>query len=166
MTAILDPMVGHPDTSRVPSFVGLFNPIARRVLRAGPLLGPNALITVKGRKSGLPRTTPVALVELEGKRWVIGTFGEVNWVRNPRAAGEATLTTGRRRDDVRSVELTQDERTAFFRDVIGPYVRRLRIGPMLLSILRSRDILDEGRRRRTTPGLRAARGLGELPAHI
>ncbi len=70
--------------SQAPSFVKVFNPIARRILNRGPLLGPNALITVRGRKSGLPRTTPIALVEIDGRRWVIGTFGEVNWVRNLR----------------------------------------------------------------------------------
>ena len=46
--------------SQAPSFVKVFNPIARRILKRGPLLGPNALITVRGRKSGLPRTTPIA----------------------------------------------------------------------------------------------------------
>lgn len=136
-------MVGHMQSSRVPSFVALFNPIARRVLKVGALLGPNALITVKGRKTGLPRTTPVALVDLEGKRWVIGTFGETNWVRNLRAVGVATLTVGSKHEDVRSVELTLEERTAFFRDVVGPYVRRLRIGRLLLAVLRSQEILDD-----------------------
>jgi deazaflavin-dependent oxidoreductase (nitroreductase family) len=121
----------------------LFNPIARRVLRVGALMGPNALITVRGRKTGEPRTTPVALVEIDGKRWVIGTFGEVNWVRNLRAAGAATLSVGSRREEVRSVELTPEEGAVFFRDVIGPYVRRMRIGTLLLSVLRSRDILDD-----------------------
>jgi deazaflavin-dependent oxidoreductase (nitroreductase family) len=121
----------------------LLNPIARRVLRVGALMGPNALITVRGRKTGQPRTTPVALVEINGKRWVIGTFGEVNWVRNLRAAGTATLSVGSRREEVRSVELTPEEGAAFFRDVIGPYVRRMRIGTLLLSVLRSRDILDD-----------------------
>jgi deazaflavin-dependent oxidoreductase (nitroreductase family) len=121
----------------------LFNPIARRVLKLGALMGPNALITVRGRKTGEPRTTPVALVEINGKRWVIGTFGEVNWVRNLRAAGAATLSVGSRREEVRSVELTPEEGAVFFRDVIGPYVRRMRIGTLLLSVLRSRDILDD-----------------------
>jgi len=84
--------------SQAPSFVRIFNPIARRILNRGPLLGPNALITIRGRKSGLPRTTPVALVDIDGRRWVIGTFGEVNWVRNLRAAGRATVSVGSRRD--------------------------------------------------------------------
>src|SRR6266513_1527504 len=129
--------------SHAPSFVRVFNPIARRILNIGPLLGPNALITVQGRKSGLPRTTPVALVEIEGKRWVIGTFGDVNWVRNLRAAGEATLSVGQRREALTAVELTGDARTAFFRDVLGPYVRKLRVGPMLLAILGAGDILKD-----------------------
>src|SRR2546423_11430149 len=92
--------------TRVPFFVPLFNPIARRLLGVGIPLGPNALLTVRGRKSGQPRTTPVALVEVGGRRWVIGTFGEVNWVRNLRAAGEASLAVGQRQLQVHAVELT------------------------------------------------------------
>ena len=131
--------------AKAPSFVGLFNPIARRVLRAGPLLGPNALITVRGRKSGVPRTTPIALVEIDGKRWVIGTFGDTNWVRNLRAAGEATLTVGRSREEVIAEELDVEARARFFRDVIGPYVRRMRIGALILSLLGAKEILDDPR---------------------
>jgi deazaflavin-dependent oxidoreductase (nitroreductase family) len=131
--------------AKAPAFVGLFNPIAQRVLRAGPLLGPNALITIRGRKSGVPRTTPIALVEIDGKRWVIGTFGDTNWVRNLRAAREATLTVGRKREKVLADELDVERRANFFGDVIGPYVRRMRIGWLLLSILGAKEILDDPR---------------------
>src|SRR5437667_9814245 len=91
--------------SQAPSFVRLFNPIARRILKRGPLLGPNALITARVRKSGLARTTPSALVEVEGKRWVTRTFGAVNCARNFRAAGEPTLSAGKRREEVRATPL-------------------------------------------------------------
>src|SRR5260370_29879648 len=128
-------------SARAPSFARFLNPVAQRVLRVGPLMGPNALLTVRGRKSGVPRTTPVALVDIGGRRWVVGTFGEVNWVRNLRAAGEATVTVGRKAQEVRARELVLDERIGFFRDVVGPYVRRLRIGGLLLPILGPRDIL-------------------------
>ena len=67
----------HGNT-RVPFFVPLFNPVTRRLLGVGVPLGPNALLTVRGRTSGLPRTTPVALLVIDGRRWVIGTFGDVN----------------------------------------------------------------------------------------
>jgi len=130
--------------ARVPLFVPLFNPLAQRLLGAGVSLGPNALLTVRGRKTGLPRTTPVALVEVHGRRWIIGTFGDVNWVRNLRAAGEATLAVGKRHEPVRAVELSVEQTAAFFIDTLGPYVRRLPFGRLLLgTILRARDILDD-----------------------
>src|SRR6476661_7670057 len=83
----------------------LFNPIAKFLLKAGVPLGFNGLITVRGRKSGLPRTTPVAIIEVSGRRWVWAPFGEVQWVRNLRAAGRATITVHRRQEEVRAVEL-------------------------------------------------------------
>jgi deazaflavin-dependent oxidoreductase (nitroreductase family) len=129
--------------AKAPGFVGLFSPIVRRVLRVGPLLGPNALITVRGRKSGEPRTTPVALVEIGGKRWVIGAFGETNWVRNLRAAGQATMTVGSRREDVLARELTVDERAAFFRDVLAPYARGILIGPLVLAVLGASEVVKD-----------------------
>ncbi len=135
--------MGMASPTRAPSFVRLFNPIARRVLRVGALLGPNALITVRGRKSGIPRTTPIALVELQGGRWVIGTFGETNWVRNLRTAREATLTTGRKSERVIATELDVQARTAFFGDVLGPYVSRIPLGRVILSLLGAKEILDD-----------------------
>ena len=129
--------------TRAPGFVSAFNPIAQRLLKVGPLLGPNALITVRGRKSGEPRTTPIALVSINGRRWVIGTFGETNWVRNLRAAGEATLTVGRTATYVKAVELDLEQRAAFFKETLRPYVTRLVIGPLLLSVLGAKDILSD-----------------------
>lgn len=129
---------------RIPFFVPLFNPIARRLLGAGLPLGPNALISVQGRKTGQLRTTPVALVEVDGRRWVVGTFGDVNWVRNLRVAGEGILTFGRRQEAVRAVELTPEEATALFEEVLGPYIRRLPLGGWLIgSLLRAGDILHD-----------------------
>ncbi len=138
-------MAVSADRIHVPSIVGFFNPVARRVLKVGALLGPNALITIRGRKSGLDRTTPVALVEIGDQRWVIGTFGEVNWVRNLRAAGRATLSVGRRRDEVLATELDEAAATAFFRDVIGPYTRRmpLGIGTVLVSLLGAGEMVKD-----------------------
>jgi deazaflavin-dependent oxidoreductase (nitroreductase family) len=132
--------------SRVPFFVSLFNPVGRRLLRAGLPLGPNALVTVRGRKTGQPRTTPVAVVDLDGRRWIIGTFGEVNWVQNLRAAGEATITSNRRAQPVSAVELSIPQASAFYRDTLGPYVRRIPLGLghfILGTLLGARDLLTD-----------------------
>jgi deazaflavin-dependent oxidoreductase (nitroreductase family) len=97
-------------TYRVPSFVRLGNFFTTTLLRAGLKPGNMALLTVRGRKSGLPRTTPVSLLgESDGQRWLIAAFGEVDWVRNLRAAGEASLKRGRRPQHIFVKELSAEE---------------------------------------------------------
>src|SRR5581483_5346753 len=75
------------------------------VLRRGK--GPPGiyLITVPGRRTGRPYTTPVSLVEDGGTRWLVAPYGEVGWVRNLRAAGRVTLTRGGRSEEVGVQEL-------------------------------------------------------------
>jgi hypothetical protein len=53
-----------------PRWVTFWGPIAKFLLVAGVPMGPNALVTIRGRKSGLPRTTPLAIIEVSGRRWV------------------------------------------------------------------------------------------------
>jgi deazaflavin-dependent oxidoreductase (nitroreductase family) len=125
---------------RVPSWVPFFNPIARFLLRAGVPMGPNALVTVRGRRSGLPRTTPLTVVEASGRRWLMAPYGDVNWVRNLRAAGRATITVRRRREEVIATELDAAERVGYFRDVYGPFVRG--IGRWFVWFIRIVDGVD------------------------
>src|SRR4051794_36374203 len=119
---------------RVPRVVAFFNPISKRLLGAGLPLGPNALITIRGRQSGLRRTTPLAIIEFGGRRWVWSPWGDVHWVRNLRAAGGATITIHGKTEDVSATELDAAERVAFFRDVLGPVARRMRFGVLFTRI--------------------------------
>jgi deazaflavin-dependent oxidoreductase (nitroreductase family) len=128
-----------------------FNPIVRFLLAIGVPIGPNGLITIRGRKSGLPRTTPVAIIELSGRRWVWAPWGDVQWVRNLRAAGRATITVRRRKEDVRATELDSAERVAFFRDVLGPLARSKPFGTWFIRAVDRVDLdrppdAAEGRR--------------------
>ena len=79
------------------------------LLRAGINMGTTSLLTVRGRKSGQPHTIPVTLVEQDGQRWLVAPYGVVQWVRNIRAAGTATLTRGRRSEDISVTELEAPE---------------------------------------------------------
>jgi deazaflavin-dependent oxidoreductase (nitroreductase family) len=100
---------------RVTFGVRFSNAIVTALLRAG--LNPRApggfgrmtLLTVRGRASGAPRTVPVVMGERGGQRWLVSPFGEVNWARNLRAAGEATVTRGRRVETISVVELSASE---------------------------------------------------------
>jgi deazaflavin-dependent oxidoreductase (nitroreductase family) len=88
-------------------------------------LGPNRVLTIRGRRTGQLHTIPLAVAEVGGRRWVIGTFGETNWVRNLRAAGEAELEIEGARRNVRAIELTHEQAAGFFTNVIVPYVTHM-----------------------------------------
>ena len=79
------------------------------LLRAGVKIGTMSLLTVRGRTSGQPHTVPVLLVEQDGERWLVAPYGVVQWVRNIRAAGTATLTRGRRSEAISAAELEAQE---------------------------------------------------------
>ncbi|MGA7382540.1 MAG: nitroreductase/quinone reductase family protein [Terriglobales bacterium] len=65
----------------------------------------NHLLQVKGRKSGKIYSTPIDLLELNGKRFLVAPRGRTQWVRNAEAAGEVALKKGssRQRFRLRSV---------------------------------------------------------------
>ena len=79
------------------------------LLRAGVKIGTMSLLTVRGRKSGQPHTVPVLLVEEGGERFLVAPYGVVQWVRNLRVAGTATLTRGRRSEAISVTELAAQE---------------------------------------------------------
>jgi deazaflavin-dependent oxidoreductase (nitroreductase family) len=83
--------------------------IISTLLRLGLPVGPAVLLSVHGRKSGKIYTTPVALVGNGDARFLVAAFGEVNWVRNLRAAGQAYLTRRRRTEAIGVVELEARE---------------------------------------------------------
>jgi deazaflavin-dependent oxidoreductase (nitroreductase family) len=57
----------------------------------------NYLLEVRGRKSGKLYSTPINLLELQGKRFLVAPRGRTQWVRNAEAAGEITLRRRRTR---------------------------------------------------------------------
>ena len=106
-------------TYHVPLFVRLGNVFTTRLLQAGLKPGTMALLTVRGRKSGLPRTTPVSLVAYDGQRWLLAAFGEVDWVRNLRAAGEASLKRGRDPEHIVVQELSAQEAAPVLKHILA-----------------------------------------------
>jgi len=110
----------HP-LVRAPRLVAVVNPLVSRLMRAGLRLGPNVLLTVRGRTSGLDRTFPVALLEHRGGMFVQSPYGEVNWVRNLRADGRATLARGASRVEVEAVELGPEAAEPILRATLAPY---------------------------------------------
>jgi deazaflavin-dependent oxidoreductase (nitroreductase family) len=85
------------------------NALVRPLARLG-LTGPRThLLTVRGRKTGKPWSTPVSIVAEGGERWLVAPYGARNWVLNARAAGRVELRRGRRRERLAVVELLPED---------------------------------------------------------
>jgi deazaflavin-dependent oxidoreductase (nitroreductase family) len=88
-------------------------------LRADPALtdnmGPVHVLTVAGRRSGQPQTTPVSPVRYDGQRWLIAGWADADWVKNLRASGWAALTKGTHIERIRVVEVTPKQGAAALR---------------------------------------------------
>lgn len=67
------------------------------------------VLTVTGRKSGAPRSTPVTPMTVDGRQYVVAGFPGADWVANARAAGAATIARGRHVRRVRMAELSADD---------------------------------------------------------
>jgi deazaflavin-dependent oxidoreductase (nitroreductase family) len=114
----------------------LIGPLVRGVIRAGLPAGPNVLLTVRGRRTGKLWTVPVAMLELAGKSYVQASFGDVNWVRNLRASGEAVVTRNRQSRRYRVIELEPEVAGPLLRDALAPFHRSRLLRPILGPNLR------------------------------
>lgn len=102
-----------PDGERVrpPRWLKPANTVFMALLRLGVPVSrveSPVVLTVTGRKTGKPRSTPVTPMTVDGRRYVVNSYPGADWVGNVRAAGEVTLRQGRRTERVRMVELPPD----------------------------------------------------------
>jgi deazaflavin-dependent oxidoreductase (nitroreductase family) len=88
--------------------------------RRGVSVLGSRVLAVKGRASGAWRTTPVNLLDHDGRRYLVSARGEGQWVRNLRAAGAGELRVGRRSETFRGRELTDEEKVP----VLRAYLKR------------------------------------------
>jgi deazaflavin-dependent oxidoreductase (nitroreductase family) len=108
-----------PDRIAPPRLLKPLNKVLMIMLRLGlPIPGAEApvILTVTGRRSGKPRSTPITPMHIEGSRYVVNSYPGADWVGNVRAAEQATLTRGRRSEQVRMVELSLDDARPILRE--------------------------------------------------
>jgi deazaflavin-dependent oxidoreductase (nitroreductase family) len=91
---------------RPPRYLKPMNKLMMAVQKLGIPTGPAMVLTVPGRKSGKPRSTPMTPFRHDGGLYVVAGYPGADWAANARAAGTGTLSKGRRSKPVRIVELT------------------------------------------------------------
>ena len=98
----------------------VFNRTVAFLTRHGVSILGSRVLAVRGRSSGVWRTTPVNLLDYRGHRYLVSPRGEGQWVRNLRASGTGELRLGRRTEAFRGRELSEDEKVP----VLRAYLKR------------------------------------------
>ncbi|WP_396924859.1 nitroreductase family deazaflavin-dependent oxidoreductase [Mycolicibacterium sp.] len=92
-----------------PRWLKPMNRFMMAVQKLGLHTGPAYVLTVPGRKSGKPRSTPMTPFSYDGGLYTVAGYPGADWARNAKAAGTGTLSRGRRSRRVRIVELGAQE---------------------------------------------------------
>ena len=85
----------------------------------------NYLLQVRGRKSGKLYSTPINLLELKGKRFLVAPRGRTQWVRNAEAAGEVTLKKGSARLEFRLRPVADAEKPEILKAYLDKFKREV-----------------------------------------
>jgi deazaflavin-dependent oxidoreductase (nitroreductase family) len=87
------------------------------------------LLTTRGRRSGFLRTTPVSVLDSEWGRCLVAPYGEVDWVRNLRKDGFATLRQGGWIELVSVRELEPSEAAPLLKEYVDDPRRGVVVAP-------------------------------------
>jgi hypothetical protein len=102
-------------TGTLPWWLKPANRVIMALNRRGIVLGTQHILSIPGRRTGKLRSTPVSLLTVAGKRYVVTGF-DTDWVKNARAAGWGILARGGKRERVALVELPVAERGPILRE--------------------------------------------------
>ena len=101
--------------TKLPWWLKPANRIIIALYRLGWAFGTWYVLSVPGRKTGKLRSTPVSVLVVDSRRYIVTGF-ETNWVKNVRAAGRGFLTRGGKKERVALVELPVEERPPILRE--------------------------------------------------
>jgi deazaflavin-dependent oxidoreductase (nitroreductase family) len=81
------------------------------------------ILTVPGRKTGRPHSTPVDVIDAGGDRWLVAGYGPASWVLNTRARGEVMLSRGSHSETYKVEEVRGEEAIP----VLRKYIAEIRV---------------------------------------
>jgi deazaflavin-dependent oxidoreductase (nitroreductase family) len=96
----------------------ILNPLVSLLIKTGLNLRGARELQVRGRTTGEWRSTPVNLLELDGRTYLVAPRGETQWVRNLRAAGTGRLRRGRRTTDFTATDVPDTDKLPVLREYL------------------------------------------------
>src|ERR671917_2234891 len=104
------------EPGKLPSWLKGVNRVIMALQRLGFVVGSMHVLAVPGRRSGVFRSTPVSLLAVDGRRYIVAGLDDADWVLNARVAGRGMLHRGRTEEHVSLVELPVEERAPILRE--------------------------------------------------
>lgn len=99
----------------------VFNGMVQGLSRMGISVAGARELRVRGRTSGEWRSTPVNLLTVDGRRYLLAPRGTTQWVRNIRVSGGGELRHGRRTETFRAVEVPDDAKLPMLRGYLAKW---------------------------------------------
>jgi len=121
--AIVHPPQGMAKTYQRHLGTRLINSWFRALTKLGLGASYRQILTVPGRKTGRPHSTPVDVIEVGGQRWLVAGYGPANWVLNTRAHGQVTLSRGRHSETYKVEEVGAEDAIP----VLRKYIAEIRV---------------------------------------
>lgn len=103
----------------------VFNRIFGFLVGLGLGFSYNYLLEVRGRKTGKLYSTPIDLLEMNGKKFLVAPRGRTQWVRNAQAAGEVTLKKRSKRQKFRLRPIADAEKPAILKAYLDTFRREV-----------------------------------------
>jgi deazaflavin-dependent oxidoreductase (nitroreductase family) len=98
-----------------------FNRVFGFLVGIGLGMRHNYLLQVRGRKSGKLYSTPIDLLEIGGKRFLVAPRGRTQWVRNAEAAGEVALKKGSFRHSFRLQAIRDSDKPQYLKAYLDSF---------------------------------------------
>ena len=123
----------------------IFNKVFGALVGLGLAPRYNYLVQVRGRKSGRVYSTPISILERQGRRFLVAPRGRTQWVRNAEAAGQVVLKRGSSRQTSRIRAVPNAEKPEILKAYLDRYklaVQRFFPVPVGSDAQAFRDIAD------------------------
>ena len=114
-----------PDFRKPSAGEAIFNRLFGFLVGLGLGFSYNYLLQVRGRKSGRVYSTPIDLLELDGKKYLVAPRGRTQWVRNAETAGEVVLKRGRKRQSFLVRAIPDAEKPRFLKAYLDQFRREV-----------------------------------------
>lgn len=113
--------MSSPNFLRPSASEKIFNRIFGALVGLGLGFSYNYLLQVRGRKTGRLYSTPVNVLDYEGKRFLVAPRGRTQWVRNAEVSGEVILRKRGTRQLCKLRVVTGDEKLPILKTYLDRY---------------------------------------------